>query len=87
MSLCEALLGERGEVSGAALAREALAAWQALDERGREEFFDVLAKEFAPAPEAVGKAADAYRYDPTPAQPDRAAGSDRRRRARSCSGA
>ena len=66
VSLCEALLGERGEVSGAALAREALAAWKSLDERGREEFFSVLAREFAPAPEAVGKAADAYRYDPTP---------------------
>ena len=65
-SLCEALLGERGEVSGAALAREALAAWKSLDERGREEFFGILAREFAPAPEAVGKAADAYRYDPTP---------------------
>jgi len=57
VSLCEALLGERGEVSGAALARQALAAWPALDQRGREEFFDVLAKEFAPSPEAVGKAA------------------------------
>jgi len=66
VSLCEALLGERGEVSGAALAREALAAYLALDERGREEFFDTLAQEFAPSPEAVGKAADAYRYDPTP---------------------
>ena len=39
---------------------------KALDARGREEFFDVLAQEFSPAPEAVGKAADAYRYDPTP---------------------
>ena len=67
VSLCEALLGERGEVSGAALARDALAAYRALDERGREEFFDILASEFAPSPEAVGKAADAYRYDPTPA--------------------
>ena len=66
VSLCEALLGERGEVSGAALAREALAAWKALDERAREEFFGVLAKEFAPAPEDVGRAADAYRFDPTP---------------------
>jgi len=64
--LCEALLGERGEVSGAALAREALAAWQALDARGREQFFDILAEEFSPPPEAVGKAADAYRDDPTP---------------------
>jgi malonyl-CoA decarboxylase len=66
VSLCEALLGDRGEVSGAALARQARAAYQELDERGREEFFDALAQEFAPSPEAVGKAADAYRYDPTP---------------------
>ena len=66
VSLCEALLGERGEVSGAALARQALSAYQALDHRCRDEFFDVLAREFSPAPEAVGKAADAYRYDPTP---------------------
>ena len=66
VSLCEALLGERGEVSGAALARDTLAAYHALDERGREEFFSILASEFAPSPEAIGKAADAYRYDPTP---------------------
>jgi len=66
VTLCEALLGERGEVSGAALARQALAAYQELDARGQEEFFDVLAQEFGPSPEAVGKAADAYRYDPTP---------------------
>ena len=66
LSLCEALLGERGEVSGAVLARDALAAYQGLDERGREEFFNILGSEFAPSPEAVGKAADAYRYDPTP---------------------
>jgi malonyl-CoA decarboxylase len=66
VTLCESLLGERGEVSGAALAVQALAAYQALDERGRGEFFDALAQEFAPSPEAVGKAADAYRYDPTP---------------------
>ena len=66
VSLCESLLGERGEVSGAALAREALAAYQGLDERRGGEFFEALAREFAPVPEAVGKAADAYRYDPTP---------------------
>jgi malonyl-CoA decarboxylase len=66
VSLCEALLGERGEVSGAALARDALAAYQALEPRGREEFFNVLTTEFAPSPESIGKAADAYRYDPTP---------------------
>jgi len=67
VQLCEALLGERGEVSGAALAREVVAAYEALDERSCDEFFDVLAGGFAPAPEAVGKAADAYRYEPSPA--------------------
>lgn len=66
IALCETLLGERGEVSGAVLAREALAAYAGLDERGRAAFFDVLGGEFAPSPEAIGKAADAYRYDPTP---------------------
>ncbi len=66
VSLCETLLGQRGEVSGAVLARDALAVYRLLDERGREEFFNILASEFAPSPEAVGRAADAYRHDPTP---------------------
>ena len=66
VSLCEALLGERGEVSGAALAREALAAYHGLDGHDREELFDVLSEAFSPSPEAIGNAADAYRYDPTP---------------------
>jgi len=66
VALCESLLGQRGEVSGAALARDTLAAYRALDQRSREEFFDVLGEEFAPSPEAIGKAADAYRYDPNP---------------------
>jgi malonyl-CoA decarboxylase len=63
VSLCESLLGDRGEVSGAALARDALAAYHALDAASREEFFDVLASDFAPSPEAIGTAADAYRVD------------------------
>ena len=66
MSLCESLLGERGETSGAALAREALSAYVALDTRCRDEFFDVLARDYSPAPDDVGRAADAYRFDPTP---------------------
>jgi len=66
MALCETLLGVRGEISGAALAREALAHYVALGERQREAFFDVLAKDYSPAPEIIGRAADAYRFDPTP---------------------
>lgn len=66
VTLCGTLLGERGEVSGAALARDAVSAWLALDERCRTEFFDILARDFSPSPEAIGQAADAYRQDPSP---------------------
>jgi malonyl-CoA decarboxylase len=65
--LCESLIAERAEFAGAALAREALAAYQQLDGRCRAEFFDVLARAFSPSPEEVGNAADAYRLDPSPA--------------------
>jgi malonyl-CoA decarboxylase len=65
-SLCEALLAERAEFAGAALAREALRAYQALDDRSREAFFEVLAGAYSPSTEAVGEAADAYRADPSP---------------------
>ncbi|HEU5261903.1 MAG TPA: malonyl-CoA decarboxylase family protein, partial [Gemmatimonadales bacterium] len=66
VSLCESLLSEHGEITGVALAREALGCYQTLGEREREEFFDVLAKTFSPSPDAVGRAADAYRADPIP---------------------
>jgi malonyl-CoA decarboxylase len=66
LSLSRALLNERGEASGAALAREALAAYRQLDASARAQFFDVLAIEFSPSPDAVGRAADAYRDDPSP---------------------
>src|SRR5258706_1388435 len=65
VALCDALLAERAEFAGAALARDALAAYQKLDERSREEFFDVLARAYSPSPEAVGAAAEAYRGDPS----------------------
>ncbi len=67
VALCEALLAERAEFAGAALAREALRAYQGLDERCREEFFDVLARGYSPSPELVAAAADAYRAEPSPA--------------------
>ncbi len=68
VSLCHALLSERGEASGAALAREALAAYRMLAGPALSAFFDVLAEEFSPDPQAVGEAADAYRQDPSPAK-------------------
>jgi len=66
LSLCESLLSESGEYASVALARDALAAYEALDARLREEFFDVLARHYAPSPEAVSAAASAYQADPSP---------------------
>ena len=43
------------------MAREALAAYRMLSGPALTAFFDVLAEEFSPDPEAVGEAADAYR--------------------------
>jgi malonyl-CoA decarboxylase len=64
---CRALIRERGEVSGAAAAREALAAYVALGETERARFFDALASDFSPNPQAVLDAAQAYHAEPTPA--------------------
>ena len=64
-ALCEALLAEPAEFAGTTLARQALAAYKALDERCRHEFFDVLARAYSPPVEVVGAAADAYRLEPS----------------------
>jgi malonyl-CoA decarboxylase len=67
IELCRALLSERGEVSGALLAREALASYQSLDAGARAVFFDLLVEQFSPDPEAVGRSAERYRDEPTQA--------------------
>jgi malonyl-CoA decarboxylase len=66
VSICAALLASRGEYASTALARDALVAWQALDERSRDEFFEVLARSYSPSPDAVARAAAAYHADPSP---------------------
>jgi malonyl-CoA decarboxylase len=66
LSLCGALLAEHGEYASTALARDALIAWEGLDERCRDEFFEVLARTYSPSPEAVGRAAASYQADPSP---------------------
>jgi malonyl-CoA decarboxylase len=65
ISLCRSLLSERGEISGGHLATEALQAYHSLDEPSRAVFFDLLVKEFSPAPEEVGRSGEAYRNDPS----------------------
>ncbi|HVL35672.1 MAG TPA: malonyl-CoA decarboxylase [Burkholderiales bacterium] len=66
LALCDALLAERGEFAGLTLARDAVAAYEALDERAREEFFDALAHRYSPDPDTVGRAAAAYQVEPSP---------------------
>ncbi|HUQ74489.1 MAG TPA: malonyl-CoA decarboxylase [Burkholderiales bacterium] len=66
LSICSALLAESGEYASTALASDALVAYKALDEASRDEFFEALAQQYSPSPEAVGRAASAYQADPTP---------------------
>ncbi len=67
-ALCDALLDESSEYASTALARQALDAYKGLDERAREQFFDVLARDYSPLPEAVVQRASAYQADPSPDQ-------------------
>ena len=63
---CHALMSERGEVSGAALAREVLAAYAALPANAHTPFLHLLAEEFSPDPAEVARAADAFSKDSSP---------------------
>jgi malonyl-CoA decarboxylase len=59
------LLSERGEVSGAAIAREALAAYQELEPAYLPAFFDRLAAEFSPEERVLREAAEGYLARPS----------------------
>src|SRR5437764_14130972 len=65
LSLASALLAESGEYTSTALARDALAAYQALDERTRTEFFEVLARDYGLPVQLVSRAAATYQADPS----------------------
>lgn len=67
LSLCDALLSARGEVSGTSIANELLTRYRALDSGERAAFFDRLAAEFAPPPDLIARFADIYREDPSQA--------------------
>ncbi|MDQ3025529.1 MAG: hypothetical protein M3R58_03370 [Pseudomonadota bacterium] len=64
--LLHTLVSERGESSGAVLARRAVALYRGLDETGRLHFFLTLAREFSPDRDAVLAAAKAYHVEPSP---------------------
>jgi malonyl-CoA decarboxylase len=61
------LLSERGEVSGAAIAREALTAYRNLEPTYVPAFFSLLAGEFAPAEPVLRNAAERYLAQPSAA--------------------
>jgi malonyl-CoA decarboxylase len=64
--LAAALLSERGEASGAALARELLTSLKALPDSERLEVLRGISEGFAPDPDKLRAAAEAYLQDPTP---------------------
>ena len=64
---CRQLVHERGEVSGARLASQVLDAYKALDPKGADAFFGLLATEFAPDADDIRRAADAFSGDPSAA--------------------
>ena len=65
VELCHGLISERGEVSLAVLARDALEAYNTLTASSRGAFFDRLVAEFAPDRARLDAAYAAYRADPT----------------------
>jgi malonyl-CoA decarboxylase len=67
VDLCRSLLAEQGEPSRAHLATQLLRAYEALDSAARAVFFDLLVTEFSPDPVELGRAADAYRIEPSQA--------------------
>src|SRR5579863_7391773 len=64
--ICRHLLSERGEASQTALAQEIITAYSAMNEQQRLQFFEMLSRDFAPAPAAILHAAADYQRTPGP---------------------
>lgn len=62
---CDVLMGRIGEAARIAVAEQALAAYAALDEQGRRDFFALLRDRFGADPEPIRKAYAAYDADPS----------------------
>jgi malonyl-CoA decarboxylase len=65
IELCRALISERGEVSGAMLARDALAAYNSLAPAALPAFFDLLVSDFSPDTVELDATYAAFRAHPT----------------------
>jgi malonyl-CoA decarboxylase len=64
-TLLRTLISEKGEASGALMARRALALYRGLDAAGRARFFETLARDFSPDRDAVLASAKAYHAEPS----------------------
>jgi len=64
--LCVALLSEKGEASGTALAREVVFHYESMTESEKVTFFRLLNTRFAPDEQAILRAAERYRDSPEP---------------------
>ena len=62
-TLLRSLASQRGEASGAVLARRAVGLYARLDAEGRRRLFEILARDFSPDRQAVMDAAAAYHRD------------------------
>ena len=67
LTLCRRLLSERGEANSVAIAREIVAGYGALADEARDRFFEHLAADFNPDPQALLASAEAYARAPTAA--------------------
>lgn len=67
LELCQALMSEHGELSGARLAVRALDACDRLQMSAVADFFTLLLTNFAPDPTALRRAAEQYGASPSPA--------------------
>ena len=66
VKLLHTLVTERGESTGAVMAKRAVALYNGLEEQGRALLFDRLAREFSPDPDVVFSAASRYLDAPAP---------------------
>ncbi|HEV7803446.1 MAG TPA: malonyl-CoA decarboxylase [Burkholderiales bacterium] len=65
VELCQSLISERGELSGAVIARDALAAYNGLPKAALPSFYDAIAGEFSPDHAELEHAYTAYHAQPT----------------------
>jgi malonyl-CoA decarboxylase len=65
VELCQSLISERGELSGAVIARDALAAYNGLPKAALPSFYDAIAGEFSPDHAELEQAYTAYHAQPT----------------------